>query len=103
LAVGHVIMNRAVHEQFPATPCAVVKQGGQKPPCQFSWWCDGKSDKPTELANWQRANELARELLTHPPKDNTRGSLFFHSTRLKNPWRVPRKKTVTIGGHVFYR
>ena len=63
LAVGQVVMNRVVHAEFPTTPCAVVKQGGERPPCQFSWWCDGKSDEPTELEHWQRANELALSLI----------------------------------------
>jgi spore germination cell wall hydrolase CwlJ-like protein len=102
LAVGHVVMNRVRHELFPEEPCAVVFEGGETPPCQFSWWCDGKSDRPRELQNWQLAQALALELLTRELPDPTRGALFFHATGMSNPWRIQRTKTVTIGGHVFY-
>ena len=49
-AVAAVVLNRVAHPEFPRTVCGVVKQGGERPPCQFSWWCDGKSDQPTETA-----------------------------------------------------
>ncbi len=48
LAVASVVLNRVAHPEFPDTVCGVVKQGGETPPCQFSWWCDGASDRPTE-------------------------------------------------------
>ncbi|MFK7914965.1 MAG: cell wall hydrolase [Pseudomonadales bacterium] len=102
-AVGQVVMNRVAHERFPNSACQVVYDGGEKPPCQFSWYCDGKSDQPTEAANWAEAQRIARLLLTDPPADITRGGLFFHATWMKNPWRIPRTKTVTVGKHVFYK
>lgn len=102
-AVGQVVMNRVAHERFPDSPCQVVYDGGEKPGCQFSWYCDGKSDRPTEAENWATAQQIARRLLTESPKDITRGGLFFHATWMKNPWRIPRTKTVTIGKHVFYK
>lgn len=111
LAVGHVVVNRRNHPQFPDTLCGVVQQGGESPPCQFSWWCDGKSDRPREAANWESAQRLARELMTlaqqatrgSARQDPTAGALFFHSTGMQSPWRIPRTRTVTIGGHVFYK
>lgn len=102
-AVGHVVLNRVRDERFPDKPCAVVEQGGERRGCQFSWYCDGKSDKPAEAANWQTAQRLAAELLRGEHRDSTQGALFFHATRLKTPWRVQRTRTVTIGKHVFYR
>jgi spore germination cell wall hydrolase CwlJ-like protein len=102
-AVGHVVLNRTDDERFPDSPCAVVYQGGEDRGCQFSWYCDGRSDEPTETGNWQTAQALAQELLSGQLPDTTKGSLFFHARRLKTPWRVPRKKTVTVGNHVFYR
>ncbi|HEX6144333.1 MAG TPA: cell wall hydrolase [Geminicoccaceae bacterium] len=62
LAVGSVVLNRVAHEEFPDAPCAVVREGGETPPCQFSWWCDGASDTPTEGEAWVLAQELAVEL-----------------------------------------
>ena len=59
LGVSSVVLNRVRDKRFPNTICEVVKQGptreswkknGKFLPirnrCQFSWWCDGKSDKP---------------------------------------------------------
>ena len=48
IAVGHVVLNRAASRRFPGQICAVVKQGGEnrRYRCQFSWWCDGRSDRP---------------------------------------------------------
>ena len=102
-AVGHVVLNRTEDERFPDSPCAVVYEGGEDRGCQFSWYCDGRSDDPTETKNWQTAQAIAQELLSDQLPDTTRGSLFFHARRLKTPWRVPRKQTVTVGNHVFYR
>lgn len=103
VAVGWTILNRTRSRDFPATPCAVVFEGGEYPPCQFSWWCDGKSDRPRDRSSWIRAQVVAAELLTKPPPDPTHGALFFHSTSIDVPWARPRKRTARIGNHVFYR
>ena len=53
-AVAHVTLNRVRSRNFPNTICNVVKQGPTyssrpdlpiKNRCQFSWYCDGLSDK----------------------------------------------------------
>ena len=102
-AVGQVVLNRVAHPKFPGTVCGVVRQGGEHPPCQFSWWCDGKSDQPTEAQPWALAQRLARGLLADRTRDPTRGALFFHSARISTPWALPRQRTVQIGRHIFYR
>jgi N-acetylmuramoyl-L-alanine amidase len=103
LAVASVVLNRVAHPEFPSTVCAVVKQGGESPPCQFSWWCDGMSDRPTEPRPWALAQRIAKEALTRPPRDATRGALFFHSIDLETPWVKKRQRTARIGRHVFHR
>lgn len=100
-AVGSVILNRVADERFPNSACAVVTQGGETPPCQFSWWCDGKSDQPSNRSAWSIALSEAEQLLTARPQDATRGALFFHNKAIRRPW--PRQKTASIGNHVFYR
>jgi spore germination cell wall hydrolase CwlJ-like protein len=102
-AVASVVLNRVADPQFPATVCAVVKQGGEAPPCQFSWWCDGKSDRPMEARAWATASRLAQSALHRPPSDRTRGALFFHNTGIDTPWVRKRRRTVQIGRHIFYR
>lgn len=101
LAVGSVIRNRVADSRFPDTYCGVVYQGGETPPCQFSWWCDGKSDRPTDPLLWRTALSLAEQMLRDPPPDATAGALFFHHVGMRSPWR--RQRTATIGNHVFYR
>ena len=90
IAVGWTILNRVNSPDFPDTPCRVVYQGGEKPPCQFSWWCDGKSDKPRNQKSWVRARRIAADLMNDPPSDPTKGALYFHSSRISDPWKVSR-------------
>ncbi|MGH6914194.1 MAG: cell wall hydrolase, partial [Geminicoccales bacterium] len=103
LAVASVVLNRVAHPAFPSSVCAVVRQGGEQPPCQFSWWCDGKSDRPTEAQAWSLAQRLAKAALANPPPDRTQGALFFHNTSIATPWVQKRVRTAQIGRHVFYR
>lgn len=103
LAVASVVLNRVAHPAFPGSVCAVVTEGGEQPPCQFSWWCDGKSDRPTDPRAWSLAQKLARSALARPPPDRTRGALFFHSTSIATPWVRKRLRTAQIGRHIFYR
>ena len=103
LAVASVVLNRVAHPEFPDTVCGVVKQGGESPPCQFSWWCDGKSDRPSEARAWATATRIAEHALRSPPSDLTRGALFFHNTSIETPWVRQSQRTVQIGRHVFYR
>jgi spore germination cell wall hydrolase CwlJ-like protein len=102
-AVASVVLNRVAHPEFPDTVCAVVMQGGETPPCQFSWWCDGRSDRPTDPHAWATARQIAERALRSPPSDRTFGALFFHNTALDTPWLRKRQRTVQIGRHIFYR
>jgi N-acetylmuramoyl-L-alanine amidase len=101
LAVSSVVLNRVNDKRFPDPVCAVIREGGESPPCQFSWWCDGKSDHPTDRAQWGEILELSYTFLATRPKDPTDGALFYHATYIKSPWR--RELTAQIGNHVFYR
>ncbi len=103
IAVGWTILNRIRSKHFPSTPCGVVYQVGEQPPCQFSWWCDGKSDVPRDRKSWTAALLVSANLLVDPPPDPTGGALFYHSTSIKVPWRRKRIRTTQIGRHVFYR
>ena len=101
IAVGWTVLNRMSSPSFPGTPCSVVHQGGERAPCQFSYWCDGKSDRPRDLRSWRSALMIAAELLTDPPRDPTDGALYFHNRRVRTPRH--RVRTARIGAHVFYR
>ncbi len=101
IAVGWTVLNRMRSPRFPATPCGVVHEGGERPPCQFSYWCDGKSDRPRDLRSWQEALGIAAKLLRHPPRDPTHGALYFHGPGVRTPRH--RVRTAHIGRQVFYR
>lgn len=104
LAVGWVVLNRVAYEKYPNTVCDVIAQGGETPPCEWSWRCDGRSDKPTEPESWGQAKDLAWRLLNDPPPDPTYGALWFHHNSLKVPrWLKSREPTAYIGKHIFYK
>lgn len=102
-AVAAVVLNRVAQPEFPDTVCGVVRDGGERPPCQFSWWCDGKSDAPTDEVAWSEALSVANEALQGLENDPTEGALFFHHTSVRPGWRRVFQRTVRIGPHIFYR
>ena len=105
IAVGQVTMNRVNSPRCPATVCGVVKQGGEKRNrCQFSWYCDGKSDEPDSDAAWDDSVYLA--LLIYSEEftvDVTEGALWYHATYVSPSWAEHYEKTVRINEHIFYR
>lgn len=103
-AVGHVVMNRVRAASFPSDICSVVTQHGPEPPCQFSWWCDGRSDTPQDYAEWWRAFRNAAEVYGNPAADPTGGALYFHRKDLRPSWaRAKATAPRVFGGHVFFR
>lgn len=104
LAVAHVVMNRVASRYYPDTVCGVVQDGTDEVlhRCQFSWYCDGKSDRPREWQSWREAMLIAGDLLTRPGADPTGGALYFHSTSIASAWHSRRPRAARIGGHVFY-
>jgi N-acetylmuramoyl-L-alanine amidase len=103
LAVGSVVLNRATSPDFPDDVCAVVTDGGETPPCQFSFWCDGESDQPVEAEPWALARDLALRLTTEPPPDPTGGALYFHGAGVEPDWAPEKEETARIGDHFYYR
>lgn len=102
-AVGNVIVNRTRSSQFPDEVCAVVTQGGEAGPCQFSFWCDGRSDRPVELTPWRNARKLAQVLLNQRLIDPSEGALYFHAGSVSPYWMTSFTPTVRIRNHFFYR
>jgi spore germination cell wall hydrolase CwlJ-like protein len=103
-AVAAVVLNRVRSGRFPTDICGVVKEGGgQRHRCQFSWYCDGRSDKPRDSSAWQRALDVADAALNGAISDPTEGALYFHSTHVKPKWRKKLTKTAAIDNHIFYR
>ena len=103
LAVGYVVINRTRSTLFPDGVCDVVQQGGQqRSQCQFSWWCDGRSDQPKDESMLRESMKLAEEIYYGCKSDPTGGALWFHSTAVKPPWSKSLGPGKRIDGSVFY-
>ncbi len=104
IAVGHVVLNRVADTRFPETVCAVVQQGGEMTlhRCQFSWWCDGRSDRPLDSQTWGHVKAVARKVYWGFSPDPTAGSLWYHAARVSPSWGKTLTRGPKIGQHVFY-
>jgi spore germination cell wall hydrolase CwlJ-like protein len=118
LAVASVVINRVRDERFPDTVCGVVRQGPTRPSwkgtgelipvrnrCQFSWYCDGKSDKPLELQQFKRIYLLSIDILRGDTLnlDITDGATHYHADYVTPSWASSKTKTIEIEDHIFYR
>jgi len=113
VATAQVVMNRVADRRYPNTVCEVVKQGpkykGSDVPvrhkCQFSWFCDGKSDEPKkDSKEWRMAQEYARIVLSgRIVLDVTEGATHYHATYVKPSWAKTKTRTTRIESHIFYR
>ena len=117
IATAQVVMNRVMDDRYPNTVCEVVKQGPTRPSwkdpnkriavkhkCQFSWYCDGKSDVPKNEKAWRKAQDVAFLVLYDKIKlDVTEGATHYHATYVKPAWAKTKKRTTRIEKHIFYR
>lgn len=102
-AVASVVMNRLGHPDFPNTVCEVVRQGSEQGNCQFSWWCDGRSDSAHEEQAYAESKEIARRALNGSLADSTDGALFFHHKQITPSWSSEFIKTAETDEFDFYR
>ena len=113
IATAQVVMNRVADSRYPNSVCEVVKQGpkykGSDVPvrhkCQFSWFCDGKSDEPKrDSKEWFKAQDYARIVLSgRIVLDVTEGATHYHATYVKPSWAKTKTRTTRIESHIFYR
>ena len=118
LAVSLVVMNRVKDDRYPNTICEVVEQGPVRESwkkngvfypirnrCQFSWYCDGKSDEPKEPTTYGRLLDLSLDLVYDDLQvvDFTEGATHYHADYVFPAWRKSKTKTVEIADHIFYR
>ncbi|MDD1962624.1 cell wall hydrolase [Pseudomonas sp. 39004] len=102
-AVASVVLNRLGHDGFPDTICGVVKQGVETKACQFSWWCDGRSDQVEEAQRYDIAKEIARKALNQQLKDPTGGALYFHDRNVHPQWAKAYRRTAETTHFLFYK
>ena len=101
-AVAEVILNRVESPAYPRTICGVVNQRGAGG-CQFSYTCDGRSDRVSERGAWQRASKVAAAMLNGASRELTGGATHFHTPSVRPDWSRRFTRTAAIGGPIFYR
>jgi Cell Wall Hydrolase len=106
MAVAQVVINRVKSSIYPNTICGVVYQNDDKlNRCQFSFACDGVSERVTDRLAWRRAEDAARRVL-----DGDAGAVsaeignatHYHATSVSPLWAHYMRRVDTIGHHVFY-
>ncbi len=109
LAVGIVIQNRVRDDRYPDTVCSVVRQGRYRNgnpvrhKCQFSYYCDGKPERPAEKEPWSVAFDLATMLLLNNVQiDGLEDVTHYHADWVKPSWASSMERKKQIGEHIFY-
>jgi len=110
-AVSDVVLNRVNDNRYPNTICEVVKQGEKhnngnmvRNRCQFSWYCDGKSDVPLDQDRWFEAQMIAWGIIEFDKfRGITEGATHYHATYVSPRWAKDLQMVGRIGAHIFYR
>lgn len=116
MAVAHVTLNRVASSRFPDSVCGVVKQARRdksgaivRHACQFSWYCDGKSDAIAdnilEQRAWKRAQRISKTAMAwhNVGEDFSQGALFYHAKYVSPYWADSFSLVTRIDQHLFYR
>ena len=103
-AVAEVILNRVKSEEFPNSICGVINQGtGRKHACQFSYTCDGKLERVSNLVSYDQMVRIAGVMIDGVSPPLTEGATYYHATSVWPSWARGFENTVTIGAHKFYK
>ena len=121
VAVALTTLNRMRLSNFPSTICKVVKEGPVYPykkslplrhKCQFSWYCDGKSDQiqftnPIEKKAWENCFRISENLYLKNSNflDFTKGATHYHADYVTPRW-VSDTNILFLekfGTHLFYK
>ncbi len=125
-AVADVVLNRVNDSRYPSTVCEVIRQGimyeswstkqhedlsdeervyfPKINQCQFSWFCDGIADVPTNQAAWRDAQVIAYNIVQFGTfRGITEGATHYHATYVSPSWSLVYQVVGRIGAHIFYR
>jgi spore germination cell wall hydrolase CwlJ-like protein len=113
-AVADVVINRSEDRRYPAGICEVIYEAKvradgtpKRDQCQFSWYCDGRSDTPQDDVAWTEAQQIAQQILDYPSKFRgiTEGATHYHAFQVHPDWINDRgmHRIGRIGDHIFYR
>ena len=125
-AVADVVLNRVQDTRYPNTICEVVREGPIreswktrqhadlsdneriyypiKNRCQFSWYCDGKSDTVRDNDAWRMAQIIAYQIVhTDKMRGITEGATHYHADYVSPGWASKIQLVGSISTHIFYR
>jgi spore germination cell wall hydrolase CwlJ-like protein len=109
MAVGVVIQNRVKHHSYPSSICEVVQQGYYfngnpiRHKCQFSYWCDGKHERPSEKGVWVDAMNIAEIMMsTKVGIIGLEKATHYHGAKVNPAWAKDFNRSTQIGAHIFY-
>ena len=104
IAIAEVTLNRVASANYPNDVCSVVLQKN-KDGCQFSWWCDGKSDQPREHNSLRTYKALAELMLKEGHHITVIGNeaTHYHNNEVHPYWANDLHKIRRIGKHIFYK
>ena len=110
LSVANVILTRKENSNFPDTICKVVHQGKYwkdnpvRDKCHFSYWCDGRPERFTDMAGLIKSINVAEMSLKGIQIKQTVGATHYHASYVTPGWASdPNFKSLgQIGIHVFY-
>ena len=124
VAVALVTMNRVKDARYPNNICEVVYQGPVreswktqvtpdpddaifypvKNRCQFSWYCDGKDDIPTNSVGWRHSQEIAIFVFKLGQWAGLlEGATHYHADYVNPKWNKKLHLVGQIDRHIFYR
>lgn len=126
VAVANVTHNRVDSEKYPNTYCGVVYQaqmyvnwrGNEVPArhkCQFSWYCDGKSDDiilrtadgeiiKSHMLAWEESLQIATAMIKGQLPDITDGATHYYNHNIAQPyWAGYYVQVVQIDNHTFHK
>jgi spore germination cell wall hydrolase CwlJ-like protein len=108
-AVAQVVMNRVNSGRYPASVCAVVFQGADRPGCQFSFACEGnRQGGPVNPASWAISQAIAQEVLAASSRPSSifnpgpTGADHFHADYVQPKWSGQMQRLAQIGRHIFF-
>ena len=112
IAVAEVVMNRVDDPRYPNNVCDVVKQGLTykwnpgfpiRNKCQFSWYCDGKSDVAKQKDAWEEALSVSKGVYHGYLNAYLEGATHYHAYYVNPSWAETKTYITRIDDHIFYR
>ncbi len=126
IATSQVVLNRVASFRYPNTICEVITQGPtreswktKKDPtldpddriyypmrhrCQFSWYCDGRSDSINNLDGWEDSVIAAYVVYMGFGEDRVDGATHYYAHDKIDPaWAKNMAVTEKLNGHTYLR